>query len=313
MSSKQLPLFPQSGAGADTLGRLTARSSLRRAMQAFHQHMLEEELSPNTIKAFDSDLRLLASYLGPRTVIGHIGSANLEAFLKYLRYERGVPCNIKSLARRLTTLKVFFGWLAEEGIIAKDPAAPLVHHPVSTPLPQVLSDREVTQLLEATHQWRSDPKRPDARPHLLVTLLLSTGIKKSECMNLALSDIDVSDGAVPSVFIRYDSVRQRFKERRLRLPAEFFAVLSEYLTQYQPRAKLFECTARNLEYVLDEASRRAGLPARRLSFETLRYTCAVRDLSSGMEEDLLRRKLGLSHISWEDTLAKLKRFTAPPL
>jgi hypothetical protein len=39
----------------------------------------------------------------------------------------------------------------------------------------------------------------------------------------------------------------------------------------------------------------------------------VRDLRSGMAEDDLRRKLGLSHISWAETLEKLKRLTAPAL
>jgi integrase/recombinase XerD len=300
---------PASGPAAG----LTARSPLHRALEAFHAYMVEQELSPNTVKAFDSDLRLLARYLGPRTVVGHIGSTELEGFLKYLRFERGVPCKMKSWARRLTTLKVLFAWLAEEKVIPKDPAASLVHHRVTTPLPQVLSAAEVTQLLSATSRWRHDAEKPDARSHLLVTLLLSTGIKKSECMNLAPSDIDASESAAPTLLVRYESIRQRFKERKLRLPPEFPAILSEYLQQYRPTAKLFPCTARNLEYVLDEASKRAGLPPRRVSFETLRYTCAVRDLREGMDEDVLRRKLGLSHITWADTLEKLKKLTAPAL
>jgi integrase/recombinase XerD len=299
---------PASGPAAG----LTARSPLHRALKAFHDHMVEQDLSPNTIKAFDSDLRLLARYLGPRTVIGPIGSTELEGFLKYLRYDRGVPCKMKSWARRLTTLKVFFAWLTDEKVIAKDPAASIVHHRVTTPLPQVLSDAEVTQLLTATNLWRHDGQKPDARPHLLVTLLLSTGIKKSECMNLALTDIH-AESATPALLVRYESIRQRFKERKLRLAPEFPAILSEYLQQYKPNDKLFPCTARNLEYVLDEASRRAELPPRRMSFEALRYTCAVRDLREGMDEDVLRRKLGLSHITWADTLEKLKKLTAPAL
>lgn len=315
MSAEQLsflptvPPEPASGLAAE----LTARSPLHRALKAFHNHMVEQELSPNTIKAFDSDLRLLARYLGPRTVIGHIGKTELEAFLKYLRFEREVPCKMKSWARRLTTLKVFFGWLAEEKVIPKDPAASLVHRRVTTPLPQVLSEAEVADLLAATNRWRHDAEKPDARSHLLVTLLLSTGIKKSECMNLAPTDIDASEPGAPTLFVRYERIRQRFKERKLRLPPEFPAILSEYVQQYQPTAKLFPCTARNLEYVLDEASKRAGLPPRRLSFETLRYTCAVRDLRQGMDEDVLRRKLGLSRITWADTLERLKKLTAPAL
>jgi integrase/recombinase XerD len=292
---------------------LSARSSLRRAVEAFHDSMLFQERSPNTIRSFDSDLRLLLDYLGPRTVVGHIRHAQLDAFVRYLRLERGVPCGAKSLARRITTLKVFFGWLVATDVVSSDPAAALAHPHITTPLPQVLSGYEVERLLAATDKARSDPTRPDARALLLVTLILSTGIKQSECMNLAPFDIDPSDVGSPTVFIHYASVRQRFKERRLRLPAEFSAILEEYRAQYQPATTLFGCTARNLEYVLDQAARHAGLPTRRVSFEVLRYTCALRDLRSGMATDDLRRKLGLSPITWVETLDKLERLATPAL
>ena len=87
----------------------------------------------------------------------------------------------------------------------------------------------------------------------------------------------------------------------------------DYYTRGKPAAMLFECTARNLEYVLDECAKRAGLPARILSFEALRWTCAVRDLRGGMDQDTLRRKLGLSHISWVETSEKLRRLLSAPL
>lgn len=314
MTEEQLPLFQvvesEHGVGP---ARFAPRSHLQQALAGFHDYMLTQGLSQHTVKAFDSDLRLLAGYLGAATPIDAITSGRLEAFLTYLRTGRGVPCNAKSLARRLTTLKVFFAWLAQEGTLPSDPAAPLVHQRVSTPLARVLSEAEMAQLLEATGRLRSDVSSPDARPYLLVILLLATGIKKGECMNVALGDLDTSDAAQASLFVRYGSVKQRFKERKLRLPPPFAQVLAEYLAQYQPKAKLFECTARNLEYVLDECCKRAGLPPRIVSFEGLRWTCAVRDLRGGMAEDDLRRKLGLSHISWVETLEKLKRLTAPAL
>jgi len=300
-------------AGTQAAHRLSATSSLQTALHAFHTHMIEQDLSIHTIKAFDSDLRLLARFVGRGRSIGTIGASDLKGFLTYLRHERGIPCNPKSLARRLTTLKVFFAWLAEDGAIASDPAAPLVHQRVTTPLPQPLSDQEVEQLCASTDEWRRNAEQPDARPHLLVALLLHTGIKKGECMNITLADIHTSDPTSPSVRIRYEGVKQRYKERTLRLPAEFPAVLKEYLAQYEPRSGLFECTARNLEYVLDACGKRAGLPERRLSFETLRWTCAVRHFKRGMDEDTLRRKLGLSRITWAETLEKLKALTSPPL
>ena len=47
----------------------------------------------------------------------------------------------KSYARRLTTLKVFFGWLTAAEVLDRDSAAPLIHVHPTTPFPEVLSDK----------------------------------------------------------------------------------------------------------------------------------------------------------------------------
>ena len=190
------------------MGPLTSQSSLATAMGAFHGYMRRKGFSENTIKAFTGDLRILSRYLGAEQPIGSISTEDLNNFLAYLLYQRGKPCSPKSFARRLTTLKVFFGWLAETNVIASDPAAPIAHQPVRTPLPEILFDDEVDQLVRTAQDmlWAS---RPDARPYVLVNLLLQTGIKKSECMNLKLDDIDLSNPAAPSIIIRYKKTFRR--------------------------------------------------------------------------------------------------------
>lgn len=290
---------------------LTARSSLRAAVDAFQVYMHQRDFSPHTVRAFNSDLGILAQFVGVGKAVGDISTRELKNFARWLVSGRGVPCSPKSLARRITTLKVFFGWLAETGVLAEDPAAPVVHRPVLTPLPRVLSDGEVERLLEVTQALRRE-ERPDARPHLLVTLLLHTGIKKGECMGIVLNHIDLSDPGQPVLWIRYANPRRRHKERRLRLPTWWPTVLAEYRAQYHPQERLFPCTARNLEYVLDDVARQAGLPDG-LSFETLRWTSAVRDYRAGMSAERLRQKLGLSRISWREVGPKIARLAGEPL
>jgi len=295
----------------DTPSGLSSDTSLHTAIGAFQSYMHQRDFSPHTVQAFNSDLRLLEEYIGPGTAIGQIGTHDLNAFLRWLAGERGVPCSPKSLARRTTTLKVFFGWLAETEVLPEDPSAPVVHRPVLTPLPRVLSDTEVERVLAATQALRTG-KPPDARPHLLVTLLLHTGIKKGECMNIVLNHIDLSDPEQPVLWIRYANPRRRYKERKLLLPAWWPAVLAEYRAQYQPKERLFPCTARNLEYVLRDVAEQANI-SEGLSFETLRWTCAVRDYRAGMPPDRLRQKLGLSKISWRETGPKIARLAQEPL
>ncbi|MFQ6100224.1 MAG: tyrosine-type recombinase/integrase [Anaerolineae bacterium] len=290
---------------------LGAHSSLRAAMSGFEVHMQGQGFSEHTIKAFLSDLNILAQFVGAGTAIGSISTRDLNRFTDWLVYERGVPCNLKSLARRVTALKVFFGWLTEAEVLPHDPAAPVVHKPVMTPLPQILSDAEVEQVLAVTQMLRHTEK-PDARPHLLVTLLLHTGIKKGECMSIVMNHLDLSDPAEPVLWIRYANPRRRHKERKLRLPVWWPVVLAEYRAQYQPQESLFPCTARNLEYVLRNVAQQAELP-HSLSFEMLRWTCAVRDYRAGMSADKLRQKLGISKITWREVGVKIARLASPAL
>jgi len=296
---------------ADLVGDLTAQSSLRAAKSAFDIHMAHEGFTENTMKAFQSDLNIFAQFIGSWTAIGEISTSDLERFTEWLVNDREAPCSPKSLARRVTTLKVFFGWLAESEIVPRDPAAPVVHEPVTTPLPDVLTENQVERMLEVT-EARREADDADARPHLLVTLLLHTGIKKGECMSITMNHIDVGDASDPVLWVRYANPQRRHKERKLRLPAWWSTVLAEYRAQYQPDDALFPCTARNLEYVLSDIAEEAGLD-QGISFEMLRWTCAVRDYKAGMTSKDLRQKLGLSKVTWRQTKQKIARLAGPTL
>ncbi len=322
MEHDQLDLFPEGQPGRGTAGEktrpvaslpsdLTPGSSLAAAMTGFHGFMVRQGFSDNTITAFQADLRLVARYLAAKHTIGEIGQADLEQFLVWMRVDRGVPCSPKTYARRLTTLKVFFGWLAESEALPNDPAAAIIHEHPTTPLPELLYDDQINTLLRTARDllWAS---KPDSRPYLLLTLILQTGIKKSECMEIELEHIDFSNPQAPVLYVRYADPRRTLKERKLALGPNFAPAHRQYLREYEPKEHLFECTARNLEYVLADLAALAGVSGG-VSFEQLRWTCAVRDYRNGMPPDRLRQKLGLSLISWRETLPKIQKLARPAL
>lgn len=312
MRAEQLSLFPQAAGRRAVLilplqrPRVTGSSSLASAIGAYHDHMVEAGLSSNTIKAFTGDLILLGRYVGISTPLAQIDTQELQDFLTYLRYHRGVPCSPKSYARRLTTLKAFFRWLTGEGIVDRDPAASLVHEPARSPLPQILFQDQLDALREAAAELG------DPRPRLLLELLLHTGIKKAECMSLRLGDLDVSHPDAGVLHIRASDRSRPGRERKLTLPPEFPELLAPYRERYQPQERLFECTARNLEYVLADLARGAGIDDG-VSFETLRMTSAVRDHVSGMDPDRLRQKMGLSPVTWRERFRQIQELAAPAL
>lgn len=292
---------------------VTADASIQAALGAFEQHMRDEGFALNTSKAFASDVRLLGKFLGIGQPIGQIGTKDLNDFLNWLLHERGVPCSPKSYARRVTTLKVFFAWLKECSALVEDPATAVIQHSVRSPIPTLPTETDIENALAVSERLRQGEgeNKPDARPHLLLTLLLKTGIKKGEAMTIVPNHIDRSNPDEPMLFVRYANPRLRYKERRLPLDPEWLDVLDEYLPQYNPSDTLFTCTARNLEYVLSDVGTEAGLAQGMLSFENLRWFSALQDLKSGEEPDEIRQKLGLSKITWRETKAKLEQLAKP--
>ncbi len=291
--------------------RLTAQTTLLPAIQAWEMYLRDQGRSPNTIKAFLSDIRILAEYLPPDYVLGAITKSDLDHYFEWMEKERGVPCSPKTLARRITSTKAFFRWLHQYGVLIVDPAEKVLSRSVQSPLPVVLTEEERDAALEAASKRRTAPK-PDARPYLLLSLLLSTGIKKSECLGIHLSHIETEAPGAPFVFIRYASPANRYKERKIPLTEDWMKAYREYLAQYRPKDKLFPWSARRLEYLLEEIGEEAGL-SKHLSFDMCRWTCALNDYQAGVEPDKIRQKLGISKIQWREIRLKLRKLNGETL
>ena len=284
---------------------ITAQTGLIPAINAWEIYLYDQGCSPNTVKAFRSDIRLLTELLPLDRTLGAITTNDLNNFLHWLEHERGVPCSPKSLARRVTTIKSFFRWLQKGGVLVVNPAEKVVQHSVLSPIPEILTDAEIeAALLAADHSRRQS--KPDARPYTLLALLLATGIKKSECLGIHINHIDLQTAGEPVIFIRYASPANRYKERKLTLPEEWIPAYEEYLNQYNPVDRLFPWSPRRLEYLLEDIGNEAGLP-KHLSFDMCRWTSALQDYLNGVESEKIRQKLGISKIQWREIGSKLKQ------
>ncbi len=284
---------------------LTAQTGLIPAINAWEFYLNDQGRSPNTVKAFLSDVRLLTQVLPPDRTLGAITTSELNTFLHWLENERGVPCSPKTLARRVTAIKSFFRWLQKGGVLLVDPAEQVVQRSVLSPIPEVLNDAEIEAVLLAADRPRR-AARPDARPYTLLALLLATGIKKSECLGIHLNHIDMLSPAEPYVFIRYASPANRYKERKLSLPEDWIPAYQEYLTQYNPVDRLFPWSPRRLEYLLEDIGKEAGL-SKHLSFDMCRWTSALQDYLNNVEPEKIRQKLGISKIQWREVNLKLRQ------
>jgi site-specific recombinase XerD len=292
----------------ETTSRVQPDSSLSATINAWGEALEADGRSIHTVKAFTGDLRLVGKFVGAGTAIIAIGTHDLKNFLDWMLNKRNVHCSPKTYARRITSIKAFFRWLVETGVLAENPAAPIPQQTVLSPLPVVLSPDELEAVLQAADALRY-PDRTDARPYTLVSLLLHTGIKKGECLNIHLNHIDLNSVDGPILFVRYGEVQKRYKERKILLPATWIPAYREYLAAYQPRERLFPWSPRRLEYLLEDIGEVAGLD-KHLSFDMCRWTSALRDYQAGMDKDKIRQKLGVSKIQWREVGNKLHRLAA---
>ena len=286
---------------------LSAQTALIPAINAWEIYLNDQGRSPNTVKAFLSDVRLLTNFLPPDRTLGAITTNDLNSFLSWMEKERGVPCSPKTLARRITALKSFFRRLQKGGALLVDPAEKVVQHSVISPLPEILTETEVEAVMLSADRHRRKSK-PDARPYALLALLLATGVKKSECLGIHLNHVDLEAPGGPIVFIRYASPANRYKERKIALPDDWIPAYEEYLSQYNPVDQLFPWSPRRLEYLLEEIGNEAGL-SKHLSFDMCRWTSVLLDTLNNVEPEKIRQKLGISKIQWREINMKLRQLS----
>jgi len=270
-------------------------------------YLQDQNKSIYTVKAFEGDLRLLTEFLPANKSIGLVTTSDLQHFLSWIENGRGknIPCSPKSLSRRITTIKSFFNWLFSNGRIPTDPAEKILQKSVISPLPEVLTDDEQILALAAAAEMLEQDK-PDTRPYTLFKLLLETGIKKSECLNIKLQHIDESDPAHPFLFVRYPEAKDRNKERKIPISSAWLPYYKQYLEQYKPEDTVFPWSPRRLEYILEDISKAAKLE-KHISFSMCRWTCALNDFRKNVDRDVIRQRLGISKIQWREIHMKLSQ------
>jgi len=284
---------------------LNQNTPLASAVSSWEMFLADQGRSPNTIKAFLSDVRLLLSFLPKNTTIGKVTTKDINRFVDWMEKEREVPSSPKTLARRITSVKSMFRWLHQYGVLTVDPAEKVAARSAISPLPTVLTPQEYDEVLLVADRYRRAEK-PDARYYALVYLLLTTGIKKSETLGILHEHVELDAPNGPQIFIKYPTPANRYKERKLSLPEDWIPAYEEYLAQYSPEEKLFPWSPRRLEYLLEDLSNEAGL-TKHLSFDMCRWTCALNDYRAGEEPDAIRQKLGVSKIQWRELFIKLKK------
>ena len=148
--------------------------------------LVEKGLSKKTLESYSSDLTRYLNFLKTKR-IKTISDADTAAILKHLISLRIAGLGARSRARHLVTIRGFYRFLVEEKVIKNDPTRIIDLPKSGLKLPDVLSFKEVEQLLNTP-----DLNKPTgARNAAMIELLYAAGLRVSELVNLKVQDVNL--------------------------------------------------------------------------------------------------------------------------
>jgi integrase/recombinase XerC len=172
---------------------LPSPHDLSAQIERFLASLVRANASPLTVKNYGADMRLFAEYFTPpgeaTPPVTNFEPLLIREFMADC-YRRGN--GNRSVARRLSTLRAFFGFLVKEGILAKNPAKLVATPKIPKSLPPVMTAEQTNTLIDNLPEKSDDGKQPGKllRDRMIFELLYGCGLRVGELVGLNLDDFD---------------------------------------------------------------------------------------------------------------------------
>jgi site-specific recombinase XerD len=149
--------------------------------------------SPHTRTAYLGDVRQFADWLARQGIDGPaaVTPEHVRRFVAFLVTTRRAK---RSIARKVASLRRYFGWHVRRATLAADPTAGVRTPSDPGRLPRVLSAEQLDALLSCRDE--SVPRWRRTRDTAVVELLYGSGLRVSELCALDASDVDLDALAV---------------------------------------------------------------------------------------------------------------------
>lgn len=284
LAPSQLALFAPGPGGQMTpllggLAVLAPDSSLELA-RAWYRRELEQSNRPrNTIESYSYDLMVLEKLIGHKPV-NRIDRADIARYL-------GEANGRSTRKRRLTSVRRFFRYLIDDArVLRDDPTDGYYPHSIPLRSPVPLFAEEEAALLAAAAE-------DEAWSLPAIWLMLRLGLSRSELLALRLDHIDLANPDQPVVYIFYEDISKRGKERKLAADSEFAALHQAYLSAKSPVDLLFPYGPQAVNGMVERVRKAAGI-SKDITPLSLRHSFAIEKARQGADEDDLLAVLGLA-------------------
>ena len=165
--------------------------NLYHALDSYITYLTAERgASPHTVDAYNRDIISFIKFLEERGL--SFSERPERSFVEaYIGYAREMGKKTRSIVRSISALRGLFNFLLADGVITHNPLEEIEIPKYSPPIPEVLSEQEVLELLKLPVGSKTS-----LRDRMILELLYATGLRVSELIKLKRSDINLDGGFV---------------------------------------------------------------------------------------------------------------------
>ncbi|MBN2424868.1 MAG: tyrosine recombinase XerC [Calditrichaceae bacterium] len=259
---------------------------------------LERHYSNHTLKSYTTDLLQFEEYLQSayraEKVFWHLINRNtLRGFLVYLQ-EEGL--SLRSVGRKLATVKSFFKYLAREEIIPKNPAATIKMPKFDKKLPEFISTDEIEKVFKTIKGTSFE----DIRDLCILELFYGTGMRLSELINIKVSDIYFKENLIRLIgkgnkerIVPFGSFAKRILEKYMQFRTQIAPENVDNIFVLKNGKKMYPAAIQRLvkKYLATASSTHKKSP------HILRHTFATHLLNKGASIRVVKDLLGHESLS----------------
>lgn len=251
--------------------------------------------SPNTVKEYNYDLNRFLKYimfhLGITSeknidkidihdlTLDDMNKITLDDIHSYLFFlTNKFQSKPATRARKAASIRVFFKYLSQKGLISQNPAMNLETPKLGKRIPKYLSLDDSKKLLAVAD---SEDDRNRERDYAILTLFLNCGIRLSELVGINIKDIDFSEN-------KLNVIGKGNKERTIYLNKSCVNSINSYLS-VRPKTgikkgsedamflseRLERISNRTVQHIVKQELLKAGLDTNKYSVHKLRHTAAT--------------------------------------